>query len=468
MDKLLTKVTVPNFKKSKAKFEKFNLSENPFPSEPVVNKESNDKRINGGIFELAIRKKEYEQIVQNFIKQNQSDPNHLRLGFIMDTSYIGRGNGKSAFLINLYEDINREYCLDISKGINKCFSIYFAPEPGGRTKSFNSFIELFFNAVIKSEIINTCLAILRLEAIQSISPKFDLGSHFKTTNELIYRLNDSEWLNNNKLSINEINNKMISNPILQDLPPEFPVFRGSNTLINSVVNQNDFIIYFRDELKKGKDRYDFIFSHIVKLFIAAGFNGAYILVDDFERIPDFQSARQKRDFSLELRTLLYDGSSLNAKIGFYNFILVLHAGVPRLIADAWAASGMENRVPISPKSISKHIIPFEKLSKQHAKLLLQKYLSEYRIKVNKKDPLFPFTDNAITKIGELSEYNAATILKMAYDLIDKAAEIATQKTIDGKFVVENRGIIETSNDSEIININDAESIDLLKKAKSKE
>lgn len=40
---------------------------------------------------------------------------------------------------------------------------------------------------------------------------------------------------------------------------------------------------------------------MVYLFLASGFNGAYIIVDDFERIPDFQSDRQKRDFALEIR-----------------------------------------------------------------------------------------------------------------------------------------------------------------------
>jgi len=144
----------------------------------------------------------------------------------------------------------------------------------------------------------------------------------------------------------------------------------------------------------------------VLFFQAAGFNGAYVLVDDFERIPDFQSARQKRDFALELRSCLFDGLFTNAKIGFYNMILVLHAGVQRLIEEAWAASGMENRAPISPAIDSSHVVAFEKLSEQHASLLLQKYLAEYRITYS-GDRLSPFNDEAVRLIGEMSEYNAS-------------------------------------------------------------
>src|SRR5689334_10668449 len=84
----------------KSKFEKYFLTENPFPSNPYVNKDSTEKKFNGSIYEDAIRLDEYEKFRSNFIEFPQSDPNHYRLGFIIDSSYIGRGNGKSAFMVN--------------------------------------------------------------------------------------------------------------------------------------------------------------------------------------------------------------------------------------------------------------------------------------------------------------------------------------------------------------------------------
>src|SRR5215213_10255819 len=160
MSRLLRKPAQTVAVERPGRFEKFNLTENPFPSEPVVNKDSQDRRINGDIFEAEIRRKEYDQIVANFLTQPQSNPNHLRLGYIIDTSYIGRGNGKSAFLVNLQQDINREYCLDISGEANKCFAVYVTPEPGGRTKTFLSLVDLLFEAILRSNVIENCLAIL--------------------------------------------------------------------------------------------------------------------------------------------------------------------------------------------------------------------------------------------------------------------------------------------------------------------
>jgi len=74
MSKLLRKPSEQKFF-DEGRFQKFYLIENPFPSEPVVNKDSMDKRINGNIYEIEIRRKEYEQIVSCFLRQPQSDPN---------------------------------------------------------------------------------------------------------------------------------------------------------------------------------------------------------------------------------------------------------------------------------------------------------------------------------------------------------------------------------------------------------
>jgi hypothetical protein len=450
------------------KFQKFNLTENPFPSEPVVNKDSMDKRINGDIYEIEIRRKEYEQIVNYFLTQPQSDPNHLRLGYIIDTSYIGRGNGKSAFLVNLQQDINREYCLDISQNLNKCFAAYVTPEPGGRTKTFSSFVDFFFNAIVRTNVIDNCLATLKLEAINELYPEKHVPSEEVDEESLISNLNTREWFAQEGIDLRRISDQIFQNNYLQELPAEFPLFKGRHSLLKPTISQKDFEQYYVTGIKKNREKLDFIFSHLVRFFQAAGFNGAYILVDDFERIPDFQSARQKKDFALELRSCLFDGLYINARIGFYNFLLVLHAGVPRLISDAWAESGMENRAPISPITVSKHVIPFEKLSKDHASLLLQKYLAEYRIDERRPDKLFPFTKGAVSKIGELSEYNAAKILKMAYGLLDKASTVAEQTIIDEKFVTDSKGVHDDSSDEGLPKIEDAESVDLLQKARNEE
>lgn len=460
--KLLSKPTDTYNYTDKGLYSLFNLTENPFPSEPTVNKESTDKRINGNIYEIQIRQNEYSVFLNNFIKQPQSDNNHLRLGYLIDTSYIGRGNGKSAFLLNLINKINNNFCLDLSDSVNKCFGIYISPEPGGRNKTFASFVDLIFDSLISSNIIEICLTVIKLETIAKIYPDFNFDDINEDT--IIQDINDINWMKSHNLSNDNINSVIRKNKNFEDCPPNFPICPKSFSLFQSTpIVQSEFIDYYRS-LKRPKEKYDFIFSDLLKVFLTANFNGAFLFVDDFERIPDFQSSRQKKDFALELRSCVYDGYYLNSKIGFYNFLLVLHAGVPRLIGDAWASSGLDNRAPIN-RLAYKHVISFEKLTKEQVELLIKKYLKEFRIS-SQEDLISPFTNDAIERIGESSEYNAAKILRLAYEALEKAA-ISNINKIDEDFIKKNF-LDDNHYTNDYLDIENESTIDLQAKASGEE
>ncbi len=462
MDKLLKKPKQKHNIERESRYQRFFLTENPFPTEPV-NKDSNDRRINGEIYEKEIRIQEYDQIENAFLKQPQSDLNRLRLGYICDTSYIGRGNGKSAFLVNLTRKINHEFCLDISDEINKCFALYITPEPGGRTKSFTNFVKLIFASIMQSGIIDTCLASLRLDAASELFPEIDLVDQFENENELVECLNSEKQLNERGINATIVMGKVVENELLQTLPNDFPLAPNRLSLFKPFVTADDFEKYFFG-MKNGKETIDFVFSHLVKVFMAAGFNGAYILVDDFERIPDFQSGRQRKDFAIELRSCLLDGPYINAKYGFYTMLLVLHAGVPQLISEAWSSSGLGNRYPISRKIDSKHWIAFEKLNREHISMLLKKYLSTYRIDQVQCDELAPFNTDAISLIAEINEYNAANILSTCWNLLENAADDENRKTIDESFVKARTESLENVNFDVEKPIDNPNATDLMKKA----
>jgi hypothetical protein len=446
------------------KFEIYNLKENPFPRSPFVNKASSEDKLNGNIFEIAVRENEFAKLKSYFFNVSQSSPDHLRLGFINDTSYIGRGNGKSAFLINLLKIINVNFCLDLSDNKNKCFGVFAAPEGGGKIKTFDRFVDLLFDSIIESNIINISLAIIRLEILSKTEKRSILGTY--NFIELIDNLNSDRWFNENQIDYFDLNKKIRENIFLNNLPNDFPLFTRQG-LFFEIVNQSAFVEYY-NKLRKDNEKFEFVFTYLIELFLAAGFNGAYILVDDFERIPEFQSATQKKDFSTQLRTILFDGLYLNSKIGFFNFLLALHAGVPKLLETAWSESGMESRVPLNPQIASNNIIAFEKLNEKHAILMIKKYLEHYRInKTTKENELFPFTEKSLKLMSEYSEYNASSILKFAHQVIERAAMeklklideayIRNYKTESKEFVIE----------ASPKNITTTSTVDLKKKAKTK-
>ena len=448
------------------RFERFDLSENPFPPEPTVNKDSEDPRINGDIYEMALRQNEFEKIKANYLSASLGEPNHLRLCYIIDTSYIGRGNGKSAFLVNLQQAITREYALDLSEGRNKCFAIYVSPESGGRTKSFSALLDLWFEAILRSRVIEESLASIRLTALNEVAPQNPLNENDED-GYVMDCLRDKSWYEQNGIDLAKVREVMSRNRHLQELPPEFPLFREvrPSGLFHQFVTLEDFAQHYRD-LARGRPRFDFLLTHMVHLFRAADFTGAFVLIDDFERIPDFQTRRQMKDFALELRNALFDGSYLNSRIGFFNCFLVLHAGVPPLISEAWAESGLENRSPISQMT-DRHVVPFEKLTRAHAELLLKKYLNQYRTRGSRLRGTEPFTPDAVSAIGEASEFNAAKMLQLAYGLLEHAAD-NDLKSVERTDVDDYRNKDSQSVDSVEPTITSAKTVDLMRKAREGE
>ena len=464
MSNLLRKPKSEYSKEIKGKYEFLNLRENPFPNTPFVNKNNEDIRYNGSIYEGRIREKEHEQILNNFIRVPQNDPNHIRLGYILDYSYVGRGNGKSAFALNLIDEINKEFCLDISDEQNKCFGLHITPEVSGRTKTFYSFTDLIFDTIIERGLINYSLASLRLEAINTLYPKVQTDN-FKNEQELVEKLNDINWYRENNIEIASITKHFYQNSELTKISPGFPLERDkTGYYLSFVTNEDHFRKHYYENLK-GKQRIEFFYNDLVLLFVASGFNGSYLIVDDFERIPDFQSKKLKQEFALELRTNFFDGILENAKIGFYNLILVLHAGVPRLIEESWAVSGMNRRSPMNDDN-SRHTVKFDRLTVDHAILMLEKYLEKYRLNDRTKG-LHPFTEDAVKIISEKAELNASTIIEKAYTLIERATEVK-QEIINEEFVNSELGQIEEESTDLGEDISKEASEDLFRKSKSKE
>lgn len=463
IEKFTQKPTSVITKEEFGRFERFNLIENPFPSQPFISMDAQDKRMNGSIYEAEIRKKEFLQFENNFLKVPRDKSNHLRLGYIIDKSFVGRGNGKSAYILNLIKKINENFTLKLSDGANKCFANYVTPLPGGRTKSFDNLIDLLYQSILTNDFINYCLANLRVKAVIEENSDFFEKHNFDDEKDLINKFIDENWLKSNLPNYLEIEKVIANNKIFDKWSDIYPITKNKNGLFTKFITINDFNDFYKS-IKRTNEKLEYFFSYLVDFFKAADFNGVYFFIDDFQRIPDWQSASQKKDFAFELRSCLFDGLYSSAKYGFYNFILVLHAGVPRLIQESWTESGMENRSPINSSYPNNNSIMFDKLTKEHVKLLIRTYLLEYRINKESIDVLFPFSDDAIDRIAEITELNASRILQLSYSLLDKVSESTSQKIIDAKFINSFLKEYHPIEENKETNISKTETIDLMSKS----
>lgn len=416
-----------------ARFHRFKLRDNPFPNEPFVNSRSKDSRINGDIYEASLRHDEHSKLQKAFVEPSRNDGSHLKLGYIEDASYLGRGNGKSAFILNATERINSAYCLDSSQGRNKCFSVIVNPIGGGKTKSFDSFVDLLMTSILESRIIDVAVGSLILDALDQDPAHSTLVRSIANEDQLIESVFSEKWYEANHIDRTMLCQHLSKNDFITEFRNDTPLAQLANrtSLFNEFVTSDLISSHYFGVLRKGQSRFELVFNELPRLFLAAGFNGGFIFVDDFERIPDFQSARQKRDFAIELRTALFDGPYVSSAYGFYTALLVLHAGVPRLINDAWQASGINSRSPMNETG-SPHVILFGKLEPNKVESLLIRYLDEFRLSIESKGELWPFTPAAVKLMAESCDYNAGRILQTANSMLDYAID-ANASTISVEF-----------------------------------
>ena len=100
-------------------------------------------------------------------------------------------------------------------------------------------MDLLVKAMLDSNIVKECLAILRLEAIRAIYPDLQLEGSADDEAELVNNLNSKPWFEQNQIDLARISAHVFQNQYLQDLPPEFPVFKGRNSLLGGFVSQSD-------------------------------------------------------------------------------------------------------------------------------------------------------------------------------------------------------------------------------------
>src|SRR5690606_5914809 len=136
--------------------------------------------------------------------------------------------------------------------------------------------------------------------------------------EFVNLFNNKDWLNKNtNIYTNELTREILKVEWLSSVSGDFPLTQNLKST-NHLVTNSDFIDHYKS-IRKEHYKMNIIFNDIVKLILSVSFNESYILIDDFENIPQLQSSNQKKEFATQLRTILFDGGYLNAKTGFFNF-----------------------------------------------------------------------------------------------------------------------------------------------------
>lgn len=388
-------------------YKKLGFVQNPFPANPSVVPYSDDSRVNGSIFLESIRQEEINAF-RNHIVNSQN-----QIGLMMDyAAYKGRGIGKTAFLNYMKKSINKDLGEDMSDGNSVIYAVYVAPSADNRNRTLSQVAHSIFSAMHKEGLFLTVFCRLRALSglLDDIIDDSITESNYETT------IANDTWLRDKGVDVSAINSfvsKKLSDAGLID--EEISLFSGNYSRFMDALKDNPSETFWR------KDGLVFLFGKVERLLKAALFTNCIILLDEAEKMIQYQNFNERRAFCENLRTYFVDGNNSNAIDGFFKILLTIHPNSQELLMPHWAAAGLDRFCSLGGNTSSENTIFFKPMSNEPEMIsaLAEIYLKSSRI--NKDDTsISPFTQEAIDYAMEKSAFIPGKFLKYLYILIEKA------------------------------------------------
>lgn len=388
-------------------YKKFGFVQNPFPANPSVVPYSDDARVNGSIFLKSIRQEEMDAFRDHIVNsQNQ-------IGLMMDyAAYRGRGIGKTAFLNFMKKSINKDLGDEMSDGNSVIYAVYVAPSADNHNRTLSQVAHSIFTAMHKEGLFLTVFC--RLRALSGLlDDVIDDSINESNYEETI--ANDT-WLCDKGIDVSAVNsfvcNELVKAGIVDE---EVSLFSGTYSRFMDALRDNPSEFFWK------KEGLIFLFEKVEKLLKAAMFTNCIILLDEAEKMIQYQNFNERRAFCENLRTYFVDGNNSNAIDGFFKILLTIHPNSQELLMPHWAAAGLDRFCSLGGNTSSENTIFFKPMSNEPnmIRALAEIYLKASRVNKN-DDSIAPFTQEAIDYAMEKSAFIPGKFLKYLYILIEKA------------------------------------------------
>lgn len=404
-NKLLRKPRISE--KQNNKYEDLGFVQNPFPNEPSVKPYSSDSRVNGSIFLTSLREEEIQSFKDNVV----NSPN--KIGLMMDyAAYKGRGIGKTAFLNYIKKSINEDLGDEMSDGNSVLYAVYVAPSADKSNRTLEQIAHSIFSSMHKEGLFLTVFC--RLRALSGLLDDI-IDDSINETNYESTIAND-EWLKARGVDVHSVNQYV--QRVLMDTG-----IADTNELLWGC-DYKQFCALLEDNKTDffwKREGLNYLFVKIERLLKEAMFTNCIILLDEAEKIIQYQNFNERRAFCDNLRTYFIDGNNSNAIDGFFKIVLTIHPNSQELLMPHWAAAGLDRFCSLGGNTSTQNTIFFKPISNNPAVIsaLAEIYLKESRI--DKSDnSILPFTQDAIDYAMEKSDRIPGKFLKLLYIVIEKA------------------------------------------------
>lgn len=369
------------------------LSDNPFPTTPILDPSSEDDRINGTIYNSTIMTEE----IRSFERKIRRRP---PLIYIENSDFV-RGVGKSALIVQQWRRLHKE---------KEVTSIYLRSEKKLKPADFAARLINYWSQ--GSYLWNTLLH--ALTGYAKDNPRGEITP--SGAEAFVDTFPQLPWQPISLLHF------MVYNPdqLITDLAARahrqagdgLPLELAQAFFKSYLSDPRTFPDVYSNVLRRHKWDNISMIGAVYHLLRLGGYKYHYLFLDQFEDVVHGLSGKGLITFNTEMRRLI------EASIGQATLIVTLHPGATNTLSGD-EGGDITSIAPLDQR----HVVDVRRLTEDGASQLVQTYLDHFRLtESSPPDPLYPFTRDAIKDIYRAAKGNIRACLQAFNYAIEKGID----------------------------------------------
>lgn len=392
--------------KSPSPYARLRLTNNPFTADPIIRPRSKDSRTNGSIFADGCRREVISRFEKLLLRGEDFD-NRARLALLWSEGdkESGRGTGKTALLRHFQHRINQDWGMTEFGAFN--VGVIYVAFPDQVDRLFSE--QLAWAALLDahdSGLLRTGAATLRLRCLEALDKEAATAlearigqeeEHGRDAADLLF---DKELLEQCGVNVSKLEEVTVDRIVDEDVRVD----------VARALASGDFESYLRALRRDGNVRpywvtrdtkglgiaRDLLFNDVVKFLELAGFQGAYLFIDDIENLTDQMANREAIEFAKELALGFVRPGRAAGDRRFLTGVITTHQQAATKLARGWGEAGLQGVVRLDPAADTSIKVPLP--TEDGALEMLAAYIKEHRSEGEEVAHLHPFTEAAARKL----------------------------------------------------------------------
>lgn len=362
-------------------YERYGLSENPFPGDAIINPYAGDKKRNGSIFAVNARRKTIHLFEKRFIGRTTSFDDRQKIGFLWAEGdrESGRGVGKTALLVYMKHLVNEGWGSAYWGEGRRILSLYVSFSQQIRDYPVEHICQLALVACLQENLFNVV----------------------RTT----------PGVNKTSLTAAGVSDEFATHVMAGDVEDYLKSFRKDRSL-HLPRPPRDMLL-----LSSAKNLF---LKQTVLCLQVAGFSGGVLFIDDIENITDQSGRKHLETFAKDLGSAYLRGDNPQARDQFLSLVLTTHSSAARRLAEAWEVSGLAAAYPMDPAGESSVEVPRPDVAGSLD--MIKEYLDASRVPSWTGDPLSPFDHDAVELVVQRTAFHPRKYISACHRILKAALE----------------------------------------------